>query len=219
MAARPRHREQSHRLVEFNDAVLHHAGPLVDSARRANSGCLANGHPRPVVRLCAPDPPTCRMFIPAIVLYVIVKAPWLLREPVDLRWDRAFRTRVRKCHRSQPDVPGRYAHSRAIHSHRKNYLADGPLPESDLMAIVRNIGRSLGMLGETLVTSMSTVDDWPFAGRRRAGGFRTWYSPGCASLGRELGQPLPLLALLGTLLILSRREPPAVTRPSPMRRS
>ncbi len=147
------------------------------------------------------------MFIPAIILFVIVKAPWLLRS----RWTYVGIGLFMLAYASVLVHNLMYLGDTLTHAQyirtRKNYLADGPLPESDFMAIVRNVGRSLGMLGETLVTSMSTVDDWPLPVDIALVGFGLGTAVAALLWAAKLGQPLPLLALLGTLLILPVANP------------
>jgi 4-amino-4-deoxy-L-arabinose transferase-like glycosyltransferase len=147
------------------------------------------------------------MFIPAVAGYALWKARWLLRS----RWTYlgiglfllAYSSVIVYNIQNAGDT---VRHAQYIRT-RPNYLVDGPLPESDSMVVIRNVGRTVGMLGETLVSSIDGVDDWPGQidpaliafGLVAAAAGLIW----CA----RCGQPLPLMAFLATALILPLANP------------
>jgi hypothetical protein len=101
------------------------------------------------------------MFIPAVAVYVVWKGRWLLRN----RWT-AIGVLLFVLSYSNVIVYNivnagdTVRHAQYIRT-RHNYLTEGSLPETDSMVVVRNAGRTVWMLGETLVSSVGPSDDWP----------------------------------------------------------
>jgi hypothetical protein len=147
------------------------------------------------------------MFIPAVAGFVVWKARWLLRS----RWTYvgiglfllAYSSVIVYNVQNAGDT---VRHAQYIRT-RHNYLVDGPLPESDPMVVVRNVGRTIGMLGETLVSSLGAQDEWPspIDPALIAVGLVTM-AAGLIWCARR-AQPLPLMAVLATVLILPVANP------------
>ncbi|MFN0070350.1 MAG: hypothetical protein ACKVVP_02525, partial [Chloroflexota bacterium] len=147
------------------------------------------------------------MFFPAVIALVIWKARWLLKD----RWTYLGIGAFLAAYSSVIVHNLMYLGDTVKHAQyirtRHNYLVDGPLPETDSFTILRNMGRTIGMLGETLVTSIGPADDWPGS-----------IDPVLIAVGLisvafavvwalRRGQPLPILALLATVLILPVANP------------
>lgn len=90
---------------------------------------------------------------------------------------------------------------------RHNYLNDGPLPEDDPRAYVQNLARTAALLSRVAASSVDPRDNWPApvdtATTIGAGLVVAASLVWCA----RAGQPLPLLAVLSSGLILALVNP------------